>query len=105
MKVRHSRVLRGNADIVLEKGDLISEIPNLSYGLPVGICPKCGEELVIRTGKNGKFIGCKGFSKGCKNTYNIKGFKAIKKMTISLLRDRRAGHGGELIKSLHVCKD
>lgn len=92
----------GNQQIRLEKGDLISEIPGLNIGTPVGICPKCGEELVIRSGKNGKFIGCKGFPKGCRNTYKIEGFKAIKEMEISLFRDRRPGHGFEMRKSLFV---
>ena len=33
-------------------------------------CPKCGNELVERKGKNGKFIGCSNFPK-CKYTRNI----------------------------------
>lgn len=34
------------------------------------ICPFCGNELVIRNGKKGNFIGCKGFPK-CRYTRNI----------------------------------
>jgi ssDNA-binding Zn-finger/Zn-ribbon topoisomerase 1 len=101
--VKTRRYRSGNVDVELEKGELISEIPGLSIGTPVGICPKCGEELVIRGGKNGKFIGCKGFnSKGCKNTYKIVGFKAITKLEISFMRDRRLGHGFEMHKILHI---
>lgn len=41
----------------------------------VGICPKCGRDLIIKSGKFGKFIGCKGYAiKGCRTTYNIKSF-------------------------------
>ena len=35
------------------------------------ICPKCGEKLIERTGKYGKFIGCSNYPK-CKYTTNIK---------------------------------
>ena len=92
----------GDVDVELKKGDLISEIPELSIGTPVGICPKCGEELVIRNGKNGKFIACKGFKNGCRNTYKIGGFKAIKNMCISFKRCKRAGMAGKMMKSLHI---
>lgn len=34
------------------------------------ICPKCGNKLVERNGKNGKFIGCTGFP-NCRYTRNI----------------------------------
>lgn len=34
------------------------------------ICPKCGQELVKRKGKQGEFIGCKGFPK-CRYTKMI----------------------------------
>ena len=97
-----TKLRSGNVFYTFEKGDLINEV-DLPTGTPVGICPKCGEQLVVRTGKNGKFIGCEGFAKhSCKSTYNLKSFKAIKKMEISLMRDRRAGHCFELRKSLHI---
>lgn len=101
------RTLRcGHRTIELEKGDLISEIPGLSIGTPVGICPKCGNELVIRSGKKGKFIGCKGFATcGCKNTYKIEGFRAIKDMSISFMRSQRAGQAGKMMKSLFIKGD
>lgn len=98
-----TRLRSGTVSYELEKGELITNIPNLPTGTPVGICPKCGEHLVIRDGKNGKFIGCEGFAKhDCKTTYNLKTFKAIKDMEISFLRSKRPGHCFELIKSLYI---
>ena len=35
-------------------------------------CPKCGEELVIKTGRFGKFLACSGFPK-CRFTRNLGG--------------------------------
>lgn len=58
-----------------EKGEKLSDMDFLTNGFPVGICPKCGEKLVVRNGSFGKFVACGGFKKGCKNTYNIKNFK------------------------------
>ena len=43
-------------------------------GDKVGVCPNCGGELVVRTGRYGKFIGCSDFPK-CRKTYNIKTFR------------------------------
>ena len=34
------------------------------------ICPKCGSKLIIRDGKNGKFIGCTNYPK-CRFTKNM----------------------------------
>jgi DNA topoisomerase-1 len=37
----------------------------------IGICPKCGKNMVIRTSKKKKrFVGCTGFPE-CKNTYSL----------------------------------
>jgi len=37
----------------------------------VGSCPKCRENMIIRTSKRGKrFVGCSGFP-DCKNTYSL----------------------------------
>ncbi len=35
-----------------------------------GICPQCGEKLVVRNGKNGKFYGCSAYPK-CHYTHSI----------------------------------
>lgn len=43
-------------------------------GDKVGVCPNCGGDLVVRTGRYGKFIGCSDFPK-CRKTYNIKTFR------------------------------
>lgn len=100
MKVTTFR--HGGQEITLEKGDFIKDMPHTGNGTPVGICPKCGQELVIRNGKYGKFIGCSGFKDGCRVTYKFDAFRALKRMTISLNRSKRLGHGFELLKSLHV---
>ena len=34
------------------------------------ICPNCGEKLILRTGKYGKFYGCSNYPK-CRYTKNI----------------------------------
>jgi len=34
-------------------------------------CPECGNPLVVKLGKRGKFIACSGFKDGCKYTRNI----------------------------------
>ncbi len=44
------------------------EIKSLKMAEPIGRnCPKCGEELLMRSGRYGKFIACSGFPK-CKYT-------------------------------------
>lgn len=47
---------------------------NFNIGDKVGVCPKCGGDLVVKNGRYGKFIACNEFPK-CRNTYKIKGFK------------------------------
>jgi len=34
-------------------------------------CEKCGNPMIEREGKAGKFLGCTGYSAGCRNTKNI----------------------------------
>ncbi|MGI6364082.1 MAG: NERD domain-containing protein [Bacillota bacterium] len=38
---------------------------------PKDVCPRCGQTLVTRTGRHGKFIGCSGFPK-CRFTAQVK---------------------------------
>jgi DNA topoisomerase-1 len=46
-------------------------IPSLKSVKPTGEkCPKCGEELVIRSGRYGEFIACSGYPK-CKYSANL----------------------------------
>lgn len=68
-----------------DKGEKLSDVENiLTTGFPVGICPKCGELLIIKKGKYGKFIACEGFkTSGCKNTYKINNFKTAFKFEVS----------------------
>ena len=49
--------------------DIHTKIKNDNELLNNMICPKCGNQLVERNGKNGTFIGCSKFPK-CKYTKN-----------------------------------
>ena len=84
MNFKRSRVNFDNFTISLEKGEKLADnIDKLKPNMPVGRCPLCNEKLVIRNGKNGKFIGCSGFKNGCTQTYNITNFKASKDFEIT----------------------
>ena len=50
-------------DNELKKSDIISEETE-------EICPRCGEHLIIKLGRYGKFYGCSSYPK-CKNTEKI----------------------------------
>jgi DNA topoisomerase-1 len=53
----------------IDKGK--KEIKSLKLAKPIGRnCPKCGEELLMRSGRYGNFIACSGFPK-CKYTEQI----------------------------------
>ncbi len=53
----------------IDKGK--KEIKSLKLAKPMGRnCPKCGEELLLRSGRYGNFIACSGFPK-CKYTEQI----------------------------------
>ena len=87
MQVRQSRVNFDNYTISIEKGEIIGDIiDKLKVNMPVGKCPVCGEDLVIRRGKYGLFIGCAGFKNGCRKTYNPKFFKVFNDMDIMMHR-------------------
>ena len=60
-----------------EKGEKFSEFNFIVPEFPVGICPECGEPLVVKSGKFGRFVGCSGFKKGCRKTYGLENFKAV----------------------------
>ena len=48
-------------------------IKSLKVSKPLGrACPKCGEELLLRSGRFGEFIACSGFPK-CKYTEQVEG--------------------------------
>ena len=50
--------------------DHVKNINNMKINIAKNICPRCGSELVLRDGKNGKFYGCSNFPK-CKFTKKI----------------------------------
>ncbi len=52
----------------VSKSDLTTEATN-------EVCPECGQPLVVKLGKRGKFIACSGFKEGCKYTRNIESDK------------------------------
>jgi len=54
------------------------KIVSLKLAKPLGrACPKCGEELLLRSGRFGEFIACSGFPK-CKYTEQVEGTKEDK---------------------------
>ena len=54
------------------------KIVSLKMAKPLGrACPKCGEELLLRSGRFGEFIACSGFPK-CKYTEQVDGGKEDK---------------------------
>ena len=53
--------------------DAKKKIVSLKTAKPIGrACPKCGEELLLRSGRFGEFIACSGFPK-CKYTEQVGG--------------------------------
>jgi DNA topoisomerase-1 len=48
----------------VQKSDLTTEATDEK-------CPECGQPLVVKLGKRGKFIACSGFKEGCKYTRNV----------------------------------
>ncbi|WP_405286277.1 topoisomerase DNA-binding C4 zinc finger domain-containing protein [Methanobrevibacter sp.] len=87
MKTKRSRVNFNHFTITIKKGEVIGDIINkLTVNMPVGKCPICGENLVIRKSKYGKFIGCDGFKNGCKKTYNPEYFTVPKDFEIFAAR-------------------
>jgi DNA topoisomerase-1 len=51
-------------DSEVQKSDLTTEATDEK-------CPECGQPLVVKLGKRGKFIACSGFKEGCKYTRNV----------------------------------
>ena len=42
-----------------------------AFTQPKEVCPRCGQALVTRTGRNGQFVGCSGYPK-CRFTAQVK---------------------------------
>lgn len=67
MKFAYETLLANRAKIPTRKH--VKNIKLQQYKLEHGICPRCGGNLVLRDGKNGKFWGCSKYPK-CKFTKN-----------------------------------
>ena len=52
----------------------MASIKQFKRGDIVGYCPKCNNELIIRKGKYGLFIGCNSYP-ACRKTYNYETFR------------------------------
>ncbi len=48
----------------------VDDIRKRKADIALGICPRCGKQLVVRQGKNGKFYGCSGYP-NCKFTKKL----------------------------------
>jgi len=59
-------------------------------------CPECGEALVVKLGKRGKFIACSGYKDGCKYTRNIDQPDQPEKAE-PVLSEEKCGKCGELM--------
>jgi DNA topoisomerase-1 len=59
-------------------------------------CERCGKPMVIRWGRNGRFMACSGFP-ACKNTRNIKSYSLGVKCPVSgcdgIIKERRSKKG------------
>ena len=73
---------------MVDIGDKIADL-NIKVGTVVGTCPLCGNRLVVKTGKYGKFVGCNGFkSIGCRKTYRYETFRIFDDDVIAALNNK-----------------
>ncbi len=47
------------------------EITIFRWDMPEDVCEKCGQHMIPKIGRYGPFYGCKGYSRGCKNTREV----------------------------------
>ncbi len=47
------------------------EITILRWEMPEDVCEKCGQHMIPKIGIYGPFYGCKGYSRGCRNTREV----------------------------------
>ena len=59
-----------NKSGTISNSDHVQNIKNRQADIQNNICPRCQGALVVRNGKNGKFIGCSNYPK-CKFTKQI----------------------------------
>ena len=69
MEEAYKTLLNAN-DASITKREHIQNININKQNISSNICPRCGKALVLRKGKNGNFMGCKGYPQ-CKFTKNI----------------------------------
>ncbi len=69
MEFLHTKLLEAN-DRSVTNAEHIENIRVMQYNMNNNICPRCGKNLVMRNGKNGRFMGCEGYP-NCKFTKNI----------------------------------
>ena len=66
--VKHADSMKKKTEMCLNPR--CPKLPGTSSSV-VGNCPKCGEDMIIRSSRSGdQFVGCTGFPK-CKNTYSL----------------------------------
>ena len=71
----------------VQKGDYLKDL-DLSVGTVVGKCPKCGRDLIIKTGRYGRFVSCSGYYVwGCETSYRYESFRMFDKETIHRLNN------------------
>ena len=69
MKEAYTALINAN-DASINLREHIQNIHINQQNISNNICPRCGKALVLRQGKNGHFMGCKGYPQ-CKFTKNI----------------------------------
>ena len=69
MEEAYKTLLNAN-DASITKREHIQNININKQNISSNICPRCGKALVLRKGKNGNFMGCKGYPQ-CIFTKNI----------------------------------
>ena len=69
MEALYNKLIQVN-DKSITTAEHISSINSIMSNVSNNVCPRCGKDLVLRKGKNGNFMGCKGYP-NCKFTKNI----------------------------------
>lgn len=70
MEKYYKRLLALKENSAISETEHIRNIEVLQNSIRLGICPRCGADLVLRNGHNGKFYGCAKYP-GCNFTKNI----------------------------------
>ena len=70
MEYFYNRLLEIKNTSTISREEHIENIHKMQYQLQHGICPRCGNKLVLRNGPTGKFYGCSKYPK-CEFTKKI----------------------------------